>query len=66
MRQNSDVDICVRYDSAFFPDYPKGTTRETFENVEGSLPFADFKSMVQKALEDYFGETGVTAGQQGI
>ena len=38
VRQNSDVDICVRYDSAFFPDYPKGATGETFGHVEGSLP----------------------------
>ena len=66
VRQNSDVDICVRYDSAFFPDYPKGTTRETFGHVKGSLPFADFKGMVQKALEDYFGTTGVTRGNKAF
>ena len=66
VRQNSDVDICVRYDSAFFPDYPKGTTRETFGNVEGSLPFANFKSMVQRALVDYFGKTGVTRGNKAF
>ena len=66
VRQNSDVDICVRYDSAFFPDYPKGTTRETFGHVEGSLSFADFKDMVQKALEDYFGKAGVTRGNKAF
>ena len=66
VRQNSDVDICVRYNSAFFPDYPKGTTRETFGNVEVSLSFADFKDMVQKALEDYFGKAGVTRGNKAF
>ena len=66
VRQNSDVDICVRYGSAFFPDYPKGTTRETFGHVQGSLPFADFKGMIQKALEDYFGTTGVTRGNKAF
>ena len=66
VRQNSDVDICVRYDSAFFPDYPKGTTRETFGHVEGSLSFADFKDMVQKALGDYFGKAGVTRGNKAF
>ena len=66
VRQNSDVDICVRYDSAFFPDYPKGTTRETFGHVEGSLPFADFKNLVQKALRAYFGKTGVTRGNKAF
>ena len=66
VRQNSDVDICVRYDSAFFADYPKGTTRETFGNVEGSLPFDEFKNMVQKALQDYLGKTGVTRGNKAF
>ena len=64
--QNSDVDICVRYDSAFCPDYPKGTTGETFGHVDGSLSFADFKTMVQKALKDYFGKTGVTRGNKAF
>lgn len=66
VRQNSDVDICVRYNSEFFPDYPKGTTRETFGHVEGSLPFADFKDMVQDALEDYFGKAGITRGNKAF
>ena len=64
VRQNSDVDICVRYDSEFFFKYPKGTTQETFGHVEGSLPFAEFKSMVQEALEDYFGKLSVTRGNK--
>ena len=66
VRLNSDVDICVRYDSAFFPDYPQGATGETFGDIDGSLPFADFKNMVQKTLEDYFGETGVTRGNKAF
>ena len=66
VRQNSDVDICVRYNSEFFPDYPEGTTQETFGNVDGSLPFADFKNMVQTALADYFGETGLTRGNKAF
>lgn len=66
VRQNSDVDICIRYSSVFFPDYPKGTTRETFGHVEGRLSFADFKDMVQKAMEDYFGKAGVTRGNKAF
>ena len=66
VRLNSDVDICVRFNSAFFPDYPKGTTGVTFGNVEGSLSFADFKDMVQKALEDHFGKAGVTRGNKAF
>ncbi len=66
VRQNSDVDICVRYNSAFFPDYPNGTTDETFGHVDGGLPFADFKDLVQAALEHYFGKTGVTRGNKAF
>lgn len=66
VRRNSDVDICVRYNSAFLPEYPKGTTQETFGNVDGSLPFADFKNMVQTALEGYFGKTGLTRGNKAF
>lgn len=66
VRQNSDVDICVRYDSAFFPDYPEGTTQETFGNVNGMLPFSKFKNMIQTGLEDYFGKAGVTRGSKAF
>lgn len=66
VRQNSDVDICVRYNSTFFPHYPKGMTKEDFGNVDGTMAFADFKDTVQKALEDYFGKTGVTRGNKAF
>ncbi len=66
VRQNSDVDICVRYDSAFFPDYPDGLSRETVGNVPGTMAFAYFKNMVQKALEGYFGKAGVTRGSKAF
>ena len=66
VRQNSDVDICVRYNSEFFPDYPEGTTRETFGNDKGSLLFVDYKNMIQKTLEDYFGKAGVTRGNKAF
>jgi hypothetical protein len=67
VRQNSDVDICVRYNSAFYEDYPSGTTRETFGNVaHTSLKFSDFKNLLQKALEDRFGKSGVTRGNKAF
>lgn len=66
VRQNSDVDICVRYNSGFFPDYPKGATKETFGNIDGTLPFASFKNMVQKALENHFGSASVTRGNKAF
>ncbi len=66
VRQNSDVDICVRYNGSFFPEYPPGTANETFGNVNGMLPFADFKNLVQKALENRFGREGVTRGNKAF
>lgn len=66
VRQNSDVDICIRYNSAFFPEYPQGTTRETFDNVGSALSLADFKNMVEVALVSYFGKTGVTRGNKAF
>ena len=66
VRQNSDVDICVRHNSVFFSDYPQGATQKMPVHVKVSLTFADFKSMVQKALEDYFGKTDVTRGNKAF
>ena len=66
VRQNSDVDICVRYNATFFTYYPDGMSRETVGNVLGTMAFADFKSMVQKALGDYFGKAGVTRGNKAF
>ena len=66
VRHNSDVDICIRYNSSFFPDYPPGTTQETFRNVDSTMYFADFKNMVHVALENYFGKGGVTRGNKAF
>jgi hypothetical protein len=66
VRQNSDVDICVRLNSTFFEKYPEGMTREDFGNIAGSISFAKFKNLVQKALEDYFDENSVTRGDKAF
>lgn len=66
VRRNSDVDITIRYNSTFFPDYPKGTTKETFGNVDGTMLFSDFKNMVRQTLENYFGKDGVTQGKKAF
>ncbi|HBJ86963.1 MAG TPA: nucleotidyltransferase [Verrucomicrobiales bacterium] len=66
VRLNSDVDICIRYNGSFYSDYPAGTTKETFGNVAGTLPFSHFKNMVQTALENRFGKEGVTRGSKAF
>ena len=60
VKQDSDVDVCVRYNEAFFDHYPEGKTRGDFGNVESGLRFAEFKDMVGKALTSYFGASAVT------
>ena len=66
IRQDSDVDICVRFNQSFFDDYPAGKTRADFGNVDGSFPFRDFKNLVQSALESYFGTSSVTRGDKAF
>ena len=66
VRQNSDVDICIRYNGEFFPEYPQGATGETFGHIDGTMSFADFKKMVQQALESYFGKNSVTRGNKAF
>ena len=66
VRQNSDVDICVRYNSSFFPEYPQGMTKESFGLVDGTFSFVEFKNLVQQALESRFGREGVTRGNKAF
>ena len=66
VRQKSDVDICVRYNGSFFPDYPVGKSDKDFGNVDASFTFSDFKGLIQNALEGYFGEDGVTPGNKAF
>ena len=62
VRQNSDVDICVRLNSVAFSDYPDGKGNSDYGRVESDLKFADYRNMVGKALTDYFGAKSVTRG----
>lgn len=66
VRQDSDVDICVRYNDSFFADYPKGRKREDFGHIASSLSYSEFRNMVGDALVDYFGEEGVTRGNKAF
>jgi hypothetical protein len=66
VRQNSDVDICVRLNSTFYPDYPSGTDRSTFGHVPGSVSFSDYKQWVGEALNNHFGGPAVTRGDKAF
>ncbi len=66
VRLESDVDICVRLNSTFFPKYPAGKTKEDYGNTQGSIAFNEFKDLVHTALGDYFGFINVTAGSKAF
>jgi Nucleotidyltransferase domain len=66
VRQDSDVDICIRLNTTFFPQYPAGKTKEYFGNVDSDITFADFKSSVHQALIDYFGADYVKRGDKAF
>lgn len=66
VRQESDVDVCVRYNDSFFEDYPVGRSREDYGHVASPLSYTDFRNMVGEALSDYFGKDGVTRGNKAF
>lgn len=66
VKQDSDVDICVRYNTTFFPDYPQNTTKEDFGNIDGTMDFFRFKNMVENALIEYFGQQAITRGNKAF
>src|SRR5688572_17535042 len=46
VRQNSDVDICVRCMSPFYTRYPPGKGDKDFNLIDVSYPFTDLKNDV--------------------
>jgi predicted nucleotidyltransferase len=68
VRQDSDVDICVLYKGAFFPDYTlsEGLNDQVLGFVEGEYPYAEFKNDVEAALKSYFGGDAVSRGNKAF
>jgi hypothetical protein len=66
VRADSDVDICARLNSTFFTDYPEGKVRADFGHSEGSITFAEYKNLIQAALEGYFGGAYVSRGDKAF
>lgn len=66
VQQDSDVDVCVRLNSTFFPRYPAGKTKEDFGNFDGSITFSKYKSLIENALTNYFGVENVVRGNKAF
>jgi hypothetical protein len=67
VRQESDVDICVRCPDTFFYDLDFADyTREEAAIPPAVYTYAQFKSEVQAALEKKFGKAGVKRGDKAF
>jgi len=68
VRQDSDVDICVMYQDAWFSDYSmsNGLSSSALGFGSGSYPYADFKKDVGAALISFFGKEHVTPGNKAF
>ena len=66
VRADSDVDICVRLNTTFFPNYPAGKAMADFGNKDGSITFAAYRNLVQDALVSYFGDGVVARGDKAF
>lgn len=68
VRQDSDVDICVMYQDAWFPDYSmsQGLSGAALGFVTGSYTYAEFKNDIEAALKSYFGKDSVSRGNKAF
>lgn len=68
VRQDSDVDICVLYTGAFFPDYSfsEGLCDAVLGFTGGGYPYSKFKNCVEAALKSYLGAGTVTRGNKAF
>jgi hypothetical protein len=66
VRLNSDVDIAVKLTDTFYPNYPEGTTRNDFGNLESNYTFAEYRDSLERALIATFGENSVTRGDKSL
>lgn len=68
VRQDSDVDICVLYKDAFFPDYSmsQGLNGPLLGFTDAPYPYTEFKNDVEAALKSYFGAGSVTRGKKAF
>jgi hypothetical protein len=68
VRQDSDVDVCVRLNSTLFYQLPAAGSQNPADYGLGpaTISFADFRNLVGQALVDQFGAAGVTRGNKAF
>lgn len=66
VRQDSDVDICVRCTSTFYYDLEEGVSLQHAGIIDSSYLYSDFKNAVGTALANHFGTGTVTRGDKAF
>ena len=66
VRDESDVDICVRCSDPFFYDLPPGLSMGTAGLIASPYTYGEFKNEVQAALESYLGGRAVNRGNKAL
>ena len=69
VRQDSDVDVCIRLNNLhFFYDLPTAppNTADDFGIIASSFTFREFKELVKGALVNRFGGSAVTPGDKAF
>lgn len=66
VREDSDVDICVRLNTIAFCDYPPDKTAADYGRVPSDMSFGEYKNLVENALANYLGQSSVTRGDKAF
>ncbi|SIR47978.1 nucleotidyltransferase domain-containing protein [Priestia flexa] len=66
VRLTSDVDIAVKLKNVFFANYPEGKTHEDFGNHDADYSFAQYRSDVDQAMINKFGEKSIEFGNKAV
>lgn len=66
VRNDSDVDVCVKLKDTFFVDYPSGITDTQTGNKGSGYAYSDFKNSVERALVSKFGRDQVKRGNKAF
>lgn len=66
VRQESDVDVCIRCRDTFYFDGPANVTLATIGAPPASYGYPQYKNDVEAALVDHFGAGGVQRGNKAF
>jgi len=66
IRIDSDVDVCILCRDTFFYDLPACKIPENYNIILSSFYFNDYKNLINSALIDRFGTSGVTRGRKAF